>query len=63
LSEKHTALSGESSFQLPDELRRATQGSYFAARIHARGDDRKTVTVYLRKKDDTVEVVGIERTW
>ena len=63
VSEKHTALSGESSSQLPDELRHAPQGSYFAARIHARGDDRKTVTVYLRKKDDTVEVVGIERTW
>ncbi len=56
-------MSGESSFQLPDELRRAAQGSYFAARIHARGDDRKTVTVYLRKKEAAVEVVGIERAW
>jgi hypothetical protein len=62
-TERHTPLSGESSFRLPGQLDRAEEGSYFAASVHASGDERKTVTVYLRKRDRTVEVVGIERKW
>jgi hypothetical protein len=62
-TEKHSPLPADSSFRLPGEVEKAGSGDYFAARIHARGDERKTVTVYLRKKAGALEVVGIERTW
>ncbi len=32
-------------------------------RIHAIQDERKTVTIYLRKKGAAADVVGIEREW
>ena len=56
-------LRQETSFHLPGQFALAGKGDYFAARIHALPDERKTVTVYLRKKDAGCEVAGIEREW
>jgi hypothetical protein len=42
---------------------RAPVGAYFAVDIRAGGEQQKTVTVYLRKNADEVQVVGIDRTW
>lgn len=61
-AETQTPLEGETSFTLPAAVANGENGSYFAARIHA-GDKSKTVTVYLRKGQGKLEVVGIDRTW
>jgi hypothetical protein len=57
-----TPLVGETSFALPRQLEEAQRGEYFAAEI-AGGDPKKTITVYLRKKSDRIEVVGLDRNW
>jgi hypothetical protein len=62
VTEERTPLAGETALALPGQLREAAVGEYFAAEIHGE-DPKKTVTVYLRKKSDRVEVVGIDRTW
>jgi hypothetical protein len=60
--EQKTSLDGETNFTIPKELKKAALGEYFAADIH--GDDPdKTVTVYIRKENDGIRVVGIDRTW
>jgi len=61
-TEALTPLQGESGFTLPAAVAHGENGAYFAALIHAE-DKAKTVTVYLRKKQDKLEVVGIDRTW
>lgn len=61
-TEQNEPLPGQTTLAVPQQLREASAGEYFAARIH--GDDKqKTVTVYLRKKTGEVEVVGVDRTW
>ncbi len=62
-SGSHVLLPAKSSFRLPEEFAQSREGSYYAARIHAQGDERKTVTVYLRKNGAAADVVGIERGW
>jgi hypothetical protein len=47
---------------LPQGLNAAAPGEYFGAHILG-GDPKKLVIVYLRKKSDGVEVVGVDRTW
>jgi hypothetical protein len=59
----HLPLQGGPSFRLPREFALSQEGSYFAARIHAQGNEQKNVTVYLRKKGAEAETVGIERGW
>ncbi|MCZ6751328.1 MAG: hypothetical protein O7E51_05800, partial [Acidobacteria bacterium] len=61
-TEVKTPLAGETTFALPIQLLEAAVGEYFAAEIRG-GDPKKTITVYLRKKADLVEVVGIDRKW
>jgi hypothetical protein len=61
-TEQKTSLPGQTAFALPGELQSAPAGEYFAADITS-GDPKKAVTVYLRKKPDGVEVVGIDRGW
>jgi len=56
-----TTLPGERSFHLPRRSALASDADYFAATIHAPPDDRKTVTVYVRKEGAAFEIVGIER--
>ncbi len=56
-------LREETSFRLPSRLFSLMEGGYLAARIHALSDDRKAVTVYLRKKGSEPDIVGIEREW
>jgi hypothetical protein len=58
-----TTLPGERSFHLPGRSASASDADYFAATIHAPSDDRKTVTVYVRKEGAAFEIVGIERKW
>ena len=73
-SEEHTEIStalGER--QLPDTVRMAPEGSYFAARLtewdsprYARSlpeDAEMNTTVFLRKESDGFKVVGIDRQW
>jgi hypothetical protein len=62
-SETHTPLPTETSLHVPKLMFAASEGDYFAARIFASSDARKTVTVYLRKKGASCEIVGIEREW
>jgi hypothetical protein len=52
----HTSIDGE-GFRVP-----RTNEPYLVAKI-AGEDPKKTVLVYLRRKSDAWEVVGIERTW
>jgi hypothetical protein len=56
-----TPLPEETSFRLPGRFSSLAEGDFLAARIHAPADERKTVTVYVRKKGNAAEVVGIER--
>jgi hypothetical protein len=57
------SLPEASTFHLPDRFNSIADGGYLAARIHASGDVRKAVTVFLRKRGSTAEVVGLEREW
>jgi hypothetical protein len=58
-----TPLPEETAFHLPSRFSSFAEGDYFAARIHSPMAGQKTVTVYLRKKGPTAEVVGLERSW
>jgi hypothetical protein len=62
LSERKTALAGRATLAIPPEAAQAAAGEYFTADIRG-GDPRKTVTVYLRKRDSEIQVVGLERGW
>ena len=59
---QHTPLQGATSAALPAAIDESSPGAYFAVRI-ASGEEHKRVTVYLRKGVDSVQVVGIDRTW
>jgi hypothetical protein len=62
-TEKHTNLGASAStFEIPPAASTAAEGSYFAARIWA-DDPLMAVTVYLRKKGDGLDLVGVERHW
>ncbi len=61
-TEQKTPLLGETTSSLPAELPSAPPGAYFTADIHG-ADPQTTVTVYLRKRSNGVEVVGIDRGW
>jgi hypothetical protein len=61
-SEQKSALAGATSFDLPREILDAAPGSYAVADI-AGDDPKKTVSVYLRKRGERFQVVGIERGW
>jgi len=58
-----SALAGESSLRLPGRFSSLPEGGYIAAKINASGAEQKTVTVFLRKKGTTAEIVGLEREW
>ena len=62
-TEKHANLGvSASTFEIPPATSTAAEGSYYAARIWA-DDPLMAVTVYLRKKEDGLELVGVERHW
>ena len=48
--------------EIPPIVTAANEGTYAAAQISG-GEQGKTVTVYLRKTSDDLEVVGVERDW
>ena len=48
--------------ELPQNAATLAVGSYVAARIHA-GDPAMSVTVYLRRRPDAFEVIGLDRAW
>jgi hypothetical protein len=56
-------LSATLSFRLPNQFTSIASGGYLAARIHAWPDNRKSVTVFLRKTDSIAEFAGLEREW
>jgi hypothetical protein len=56
-------LPEESSSRLPREFVSAANSSYYVATIQAQDDERKSVSVYLRKRDNTADVAGIDRAW
>ncbi|MBI2818315.1 MAG: hypothetical protein HYX72_15395 [Acidobacteria bacterium] len=57
-----STIEQETTVVLPKEVMDASPGEYFAADLHD-GDPAKAVTVYLRKQQARVDVVGIDRTW
>jgi hypothetical protein len=57
-----TQLGLEGSFDLPEQLRTASPGAYYAARIW-RDDPETTVTVYFRTTGGGGDIVGVERGW
>ena len=61
-TEQKTPLPGETGLLLPQPAQQAAAGEYFAVDI-AGADPRKTVSVFLRKQEAGVEVVGIDRAW
>jgi hypothetical protein len=61
-TEHKTPLPGENSPALPRGVSEAPAGAYFAVDIAA-GDERKAVTVYLRKGTERVDVIGLDRGW
>ena len=60
-SEQHTPLAGASHFQLPPEALSA-RNAYLAATISGQNPET-TVIVYLRRRADGIQIVGIDRTW
>jgi hypothetical protein len=61
-TEQMTPLPAGTSLLLPPQIQQATPGEYFAVEM-AGADSRKSVSVFLRKRENGVEVVGIDRTW
>ena len=61
-TEQKTPLTGETTLILPQQVQQAVAGEYFVIDI-AGAESRKTVSVFLRKREDGVEVVGIDRAW
>jgi hypothetical protein len=49
------------TFALPPAIGKAMPGEYYG--VHILGQDKKLVAVYLRKQQDGVRVVGIDRPW
>ncbi len=62
-TEAKTSIVGKTSFRLPSRLLESADGEYFAVDIQGVVDPQKRITVYLRKRPDRVEVVGIDRAW
>ena len=56
-------IASESSFRLPRGFAGAADGSFYVARIQDGEDDKKGVSVYLRKEGNSATIVGIERQW
>ncbi len=62
-TETHQWIGGTGSqTTLPPQTVTAPAGSYFAATITGAEPDKEAV-VYLRNEADTIEVVGVERSW
>jgi len=59
-----SVIAGAATAALPTEWNSLSRGEYLAVLIRASGDDRKIVTVFVRKSPiGAPEVVGVERTW
>jgi len=57
-----TPLPRQTGFALPPELLGAAPAEYYIAEIHA-DDPKEAVSAYFRKRDEHIELVGVERTW
>jgi hypothetical protein len=55
-------LTGRIGSAIPDELRSAQPGEYYAAEIRS-ADSAQSVVVYVRAGSGRTDVVGIHRTW
>ena len=60
-AEQHAPIEG-SGPAIPSAVLYGGDGMYFAARL-AEAGSAKTVTVYLRKRQGRLHIVGIDRTW
>ena len=60
--DERTPLPQETGFTLPKRLLEGSGEAYALAEISS-GDSHQTVTVYLRRRLDRMEVVGIDRAW
>lgn len=56
-------LNGRSGFRIPDELARLDRGGYARLEITDETESAHRVIVYLRKGVESLEIVGIDRTW
>ena len=63
ISQQHRTLSGSVSRRLPDQAAQAPSGTYFSAVIYSPKEERRSVTVTIRKAEHEYEVVGVERAW
>ncbi len=52
-----------SGFRIPQELARLGNGAYAQLEIVDQAEPAHRVSVYLRKSDDSFEIVGIDRKW
>ena len=57
-TEEKRPLDGQTSLAIPP----VAPGAYVAAEIHG-GDPEKTVTVYVRRRSDELQIVGVDRSW
>ncbi len=55
-------LTSATTLQLPEPLRTAAAGTYWATTIKREGDER-SVTIYIRKSAAGYEIAGVERMW
>jgi len=61
-TQQSSPLPGASGLTLPEPVLSAAPGEYFCAQIRGT-EPGKTVTVYLRRGREQIEVVGLERAW
>ena len=63
MSRQVQSLPDSTSSTIPDEAAMAPIGAHYSVVIRQRNEERKSVTVTIRKTQDGYDVVGIERTW
>ena len=62
-SEKKTPLTGETALKIPGEALNSPDAAYYAADLSRDGETRRTITVYVRTRQGSAEVVGVDRSW
>jgi hypothetical protein len=62
-SEQKTTMPGEQSFFIPKEALQSSVTAYYAAQISRDGDTRRSVSIYIRSRQQQAEVVGLDRFW
>ena len=63
ITQQYNTVTSSTSARLPDEFARGSAEIYFSSVIYSPDDERKYVTVTLRKTANGYDVVGVERAW